>query len=330
MPREIRITFSSSEPQRLDKILFKEMQILGADAPTRSQIKLLIESGAVEVNGSPVLKAGTPIRPGAELAVHIPEADSGAIPTLAMPLMVLYEDSDVIVVDKPAGISMHPGAGNLRNTMVNALAHHFGTELPELFSGGQRPGIVHRLDKDTTGVVVVAKSPMAHANLAAQFAARTIRREYQALALSTPRALRAINAAESGTIETRIGRDPHDRKRMAVVGGDAGKVAITHWRVLDRYLHGILLSLRLESGRTHQIRVHLTHMGSPLIGDRTYGDFSVLPPKLRIAAEKFGRQALHAASLEFTHPRSEKRLSFQSALPQDLEKLVRIFREEQK
>ncbi len=320
--------YQGEAPERLDRILESHIQQSGMEGPpTRSQIKLLIEAKCVSVNGKFAEKAGLPVKPGAEISAELLEAEADNLAAYEVPLHVLYEDDQLIVINKPAGLSMHPGAGNKTKTLVNALVHHFGKGAPELFRRGARPGIVHRLDRDTTGVVVVAKTVSAHAVLAEQFARRSIGREYRALVFRTPRSLRPINTADDGKIEGNIGRDPHHRKRMAVVQS-GGKPAVTHWHVIERLQHGCLVQVRLETGRTHQIRVHMDHIGAPVIGDLTYGTFEGLPVRLRIAAQKFGRQALHAAKLSFLHPVDARKLSFEAPLPEDFQKLLRVFRSE--
>lgn len=324
--RKLSFVYQGARPARLDKTLFDHARAeLGDNAPTRSQLKHLIEAGHVELSGVAATKAGQLLKPGTKIVCSLVEEATGTPEPMDFPLEVLYEDSELLVIDKPHGLSMHPGAGNRSRTLVNALVHHFGKNLPELFAAGARPGIVHRLDRDTTGVVVVAKSAHSHAALASQFADRSISREYRALVFRTPRSLRPINTAESGTISGNIGRDPHDRKRMAVLP-KGGKPAVTHWQSLERMQHGCLVCVRLDTGRTHQIRVHMSAIGAPVIGDPVYGDFQGLPVRLRIAAEKFGRQALHAAKLAFDHPKSGKRLEFESPLPADFQKLLQIFR----
>jgi len=244
-----------------------------------------------------------------------------------MSLEVLHEDESLLVINKPAGLTMHPGAGNRAHTLVNALVAHFGAgSTPELFSSGVtgRPGIVHRLDRDTTGLVVVAKTAHALHSLSRQFATRTVGRAYCALVLSTPRGLRAVNTVDGGTIDRPIGRHPTKRTLMAIAA--EGRRAVTHWRVLERFAYGTLIEARLETGRTHQIRVHFDSLGCPVIGDKTYGDFSPLPQTLRRAAERFGRQALHAQVLEFDHPVSHKRLAFSGEPPSDFAALLEAFR----
>jgi 23S rRNA pseudouridine1911/1915/1917 synthase len=218
---------------------------------------------------------------------------------------------------------MHPGAGNRDETLVNALVHRFGEQVVFLSSG--RPGIVHRLDKDTSGVVVVARDVETLNALSAQFAARTVGRAYKALVFSTPRAQRQINLSDRGKVDAAIGRHPTKRTSMAVVK-EGGKRAVTNWGVVERMPYGTLIVARLETGRTHQIRVHMNHIHSPVIGDLTYGDFSGLPHELRMNAQRFGRQALHAYRIEFEHPVTKERLSFESPLPEDFRKLIDEFR----
>lgn len=310
--------------ERLDKVLSQLLSQM-EKAPTRSQIKATIERGEVRVNGHVVLKAGNLVKPGSNLSIRLPEqAPSEALP-FEFPLHILHEDEELIVLDKPAGISMHPGAGNQSQTLVNALVAHFGSSRPELFREGVRPGIVHRLDKDTTGVVVVAKTAFSLARLSAQFAKRTVSRSYCALVFGTPRGARVIGKESQGRIETQIGRSPRDRKKFAVLE-TGGKPAITNWKVRERLGYGVLVDLVLGTGRTHQIRVHVTSLQSPIIGDKVYGDFSGLPSVLKEAADAFGRQALHAQSLAFVHPGDLKRYSFESPLPPDLLNLIEIFR----
>lgn len=310
--------------ERLDKIISAHLSSQ-EKAPTRSQIKAAIERGEVRVNGFVVLKAGALVKSGSQLSVSLPEPTPDKVIPYAFKLAVLYEDDELIVIDKPAGISMHPGAGNVSTTMVNALAAHFGQAQPELFREGVRPGIVHRLDKDTTGVVVVAKTSFSLARLAAQFARRTVGRTYRAVVFSTPRQQREIGRCDSGRIESQIGRSARDRKKFAVLES-GGKKAITNWTVVERLGFAVQLDVVLGTGRTHQIRVHMAAMGSPIIGDKVYGDCSGLPMPLQEAAEKLGRQALHARSLEFVHPSLLTRLSFESPLPADMGILVDAFR----
>ena len=313
-------------PQRLDKLLIYYIFSLDKNAElTRSQLKNFIEAGLAIVNQQVITKAGSLVQPGSLVSISIPLTESSELSPYDFKLNILFEDQDLLVLDKPAGLSMHPGAGNKTTTLVNALLHYFGSSKPELFKEGVRPGIVHRLDRDTTGVVVVAKTAWMLASLAKQFAKRSVSRTYQALVLSTPRARDALAANDTGRVETFIGRDPHNRKRMTVLK-TGGKLAVTNWAMLERFNFGSLVSLKLETGRTHQIRVHMAHLGVPVIGDQTYGNFSALPHALKLAAEKFGRQALHAKTLAFTHPKTHQRLEFESQLPDDMQALISQFK----
>lgn len=318
--------FQEKTTQRLDKAIINYIFAIVPSAElTRSQLKLYIETGLASVNRQVILKAGHLVHPGYLVKITIPKPEPLDLVTYKFDLKILFEDQDLLVIDKPFGLSMHPGAGNKTTTLVNALLHYFGSNKPELFSQGARPGIVHRLDRDTTGVIVVAKTAWMLASLAKQFSRRTVTRSYVALVLSTKRTKSFLTVGQNGTIETLLGRDPSNRKRMAVLQV-GGKLAITHWTVLDNFTYGSLLSLKLGTGRTHQIRVHLSHLGVPVIGDPTYGNFSGLPNSLKLAAEKFGRQALHAKSLAFTHPKSQVRLEFESAIPDDMQTLIEKFR----
>lgn len=321
---------------RLDKIL---TDLLPTDESfrgfTRSQVKVWIEAGHVTLNGVRVTKAGTQVEVQDRLEVEEFNRTGDEIVSYDAALDVLHEDEALIVINKPAGMTVHPGAGNSSRTLVNALVHHFkkgsGGQLPETLlqparqagTKVQRPGIVHRLDKDTTGVLVVAKSLRAHAHLSNQFAARTVGRRYVALAFRTPRATRVIDKSEFGTISASLARHPGRRKEMTI--SEKGRHAVTHWRIRERYSYGALVELKLETGRTHQIRIHLNSIGSPIIGDRTYGDFSGLPAPLRKAHDEFGRQALHAEFLEFTHPESLAQLAFSAPIPVDMQQLITIF-----
>lgn len=314
-------TYSGQYPDRLDKVICAFLSETRPDQKwTRSQIKQWIEAGSVTVDGNTEEKAGAVTKPGVTISFAIPAAAEELTP-YEFPLDIVYEDEEVIVLNKPAGISMHPGAGNYEKTVANALAAHFKTEMK-----GLRPGIVHRLDKDTTGLVVAVKSVAAHAAVARQFASREAGRRYLALVLSTPRAKRAVDTAESGTIEGNIGRHTVHRQEFAVVGPEHGKPAVTHWKALERMPHASLLEVRIATGRTHQIRVHMAHVNCPVIGDPVYGDFSPLPAALKQAAASFGRQALHAAYLEFAHPKTGERMLFEREMPEDMAALVERFR----
>ena len=241
-----------------------------------------------------------------------------------MALNVVFEDSALIVIDKPSGLTVHPAPGQADGTLVNALLAHCGDDLSGI-GGVKRPGIVHRIDKDTSGLLVVAKSDMAHAGLAAQFAAHSVDRAYVAVCFGEP-------VPPVGRVEGAIGRHPVDRKRMAVRPAGKGKPAITHYRTLVAYRGASQIECRLETGRTHQIRVHMSHIGHPLIGDPVYGRgrgarLAALSEAGRQVARQFPRQALHAGLLGFAHPITGKRMSFDSPLPADLSALVRTLAE---
>jgi 23S rRNA pseudouridine1911/1915/1917 synthase len=318
----------AADRDRLDRAL-----AAGAAAGlSRSRLKALILDGAVTVGGRTIRDPGHRVNAGDRIAVTVPEPEPAAPQPESIPLDVVFEDDQIIVIDKPAGLVVHPAAGHGSGTLVNALIAHCGESLSGI-GGVKRPGIVHRLDKDTTGLMVVAKTDRAHRALAAQFAdhGRTgpLRRGYLAFAWGAP-------SRPKGTIEAPIDRHPRSRDRMAVREG--GRPAITHWQVLERYPGradetagkpaASLIECRLETGRTHQIRVHLSHLGHPLLGDAVYGPgfktkAGLLPADAQAALEALGRQALHAYLLAVQHPISGKRLEFRSELPADLARLRR-------
>jgi 23S rRNA pseudouridine1911/1915/1917 synthase len=241
----------------------------------------------------------------------VPEPTPARVEAQAIPLVILHEDADLVVVDKPAGMVVHPAAGHAAGTLVNALLHHC-RDLSGV-GGELRPGIVHRIDKDTSGVLVVAKHDRAHRALAAQWKVHSIDREYLALVRGAPR-------GERGTVDAPIGRHPTDRKRMST-HARVSRSAVTHWSVEEPLRGATLVRVRLETGRTHQIRVHMASIGLPVLGDPVYGGGRSLP-----AARGLGRQALHAALLGFTHPTSGERVRFESALPADLCALLEALR----
>jgi 23S rRNA pseudouridine1911/1915/1917 synthase len=320
MPSPHQVIYEG-EPARLDKVLVSEL--VGTLECSRSQIERWIEQGLVRVNARVILKASWKVSAGDVIEVLAPSDEPTTLAPFEFKLDILFEDSDLLVINKPAGLSVHPGAGNKDQTLANAVVHHVG-ESQLAVGASDRPGIVHRLDKDTTGALVIAKSTVTHAALARQFADRTIERAYRALVFTTPRARRAVQVAEEGEISAPIGRHPTKRTLMSVV--EHGKPAVTRWRVIERFQYATLLECRLRTGRTHQIRVHLQSLGCPVIGDRTYGDFSNLPGKLREASDKFGRQALHAYTLGFEHPVTKEPLAFTAPPPEDFEALIRVFR----
>jgi 23S rRNA pseudouridine1911/1915/1917 synthase len=300
--------------QRLDRFLADAIGTL-----SRSRVKALIEAGNVACDGQPVREPADAIRAGAAYTLDLPPPAPARPQPQVIPFPILYEDADLIVLDKPAGLVVHPAPGNLDGTLVNALLAHCGPSFTGI-GAERRPGIVHRLDKDTSGVMVVAKTQLANDALTAAFAARDLDRAYVALCWGLPSPL-------AGEIEGAIGRDPRDRKRMAVVPRN-GKPALTRYRTIRAWgTAAALLECRLASGRTHQIRVHLASTGHPIVGDPLYlrrvpTAARGLPEPLRHVLLDFPRQALHAAQLGFAHPRTRAPLSFETPLPADFEALL--------
>ncbi len=308
---------------RLDTQILDKLEASISGEFSRSQLQKLIRVGRVFVNGKEVKKPGFTLKAGDRIEVDFSPLSSDCIEPYDFPLEILHSDSDIVVLNKGPGISVHPGAGNPNKTLVNALVA--AAEFPEEMLTGERPGVVHRLDKDTSGVLVFAKNPTALRRLAAQFEKRSVEREYLALCLTTPRRTGSLEQEESGIIEGNVGRDPGNKLKMAVLV-EGGKFARTHWRVRERCSHAVFVSCKLETGRTHQIRVHFESIGNPLVGDPLYGRDEVLPLELKRAAQAFGRQALHARSLAFEHPGSGEQMSFETELPEDFYELLEKFR----
>jgi 23S rRNA pseudouridine1911/1915/1917 synthase len=286
---------------------------------SRAQIQRAVAEGRVLVNGRPA-KAGRKVKAADTVAIRIPEArPSGVLPE-AIPLTILYEDASLLVIDKPAGMVVHPAAGHPGGTLVNALLHHC-RDLSGI-GGVLRPGIIHRLDKGTSGLLVVAKSDAAHWGLAGQFKRHEVKKTYQALVYGDPR-------AEGGRIEAAVGRHPTDRKRMST-HSRRGREAISVWRVRERFGPAALLEVDIETGRTHQIRVHLTELGHPVVGDAVYGGAgrarSIGDAAVRARVKAMDRQALHAWRLSFTHPVTGEAMSFSSPLPEDIAGLCAFLR----
>jgi len=303
---------------RLDRVL-----AVHCPALSRSRLKALILAGSVTVKDAPVRDPAYHVKAGDTITIDVPEAVPAEPSGEDIALDITYEDDDIIVIDKPRGLVVHPAAGHETGTLVNALIAHCGMSLSGI-GGVRRPGIVHRLDKDTTGLMVIAKNDQAHQSLSAQFAdhGRTgeMRRGYMAFAWGVPNRQR-------GTVEAPIDRHPHAREKMAVREG--GREAVTHWEVKETFAGrdgnpiASLLACQLETGRTHQIRVHLAHIGHPLMGDSVYGPHfktkaSHLAPKGRAALTALDRQALHAYLLVLEHPRTGEILHWESPLPEDL------------
>jgi 23S rRNA pseudouridine1911/1915/1917 synthase len=311
--RHVVTVDESASGERLDRALAAALPDL-----TRSRVKALIESRRVALeDGRTIEEPSRKVKTGERFIVDIPAPEPAEPKPQAIDLDILYEDSDLLVLNKPAGLVVHPAPGNPDSTLVNALLAHCGDSLSGI-GGVRRPGIVHRLDKDTSGVMVVAKNDRSHQALAKLFAAHDLTRIYRALVWGGPK-------AQKGTIEAAIGRHPVDRKRMAV-RTTSGRMAVTEYWVERRFGPPLapvasLLGAKLGTGRTHQVRVHLAHLGCPVVGDSVYGRKSrnaSQPASLR----GFGRQALHAAVLEFRHPRTGKEMRFATELPQDFRMLV--------
>jgi 23S rRNA pseudouridine1911/1915/1917 synthase len=310
-------------PERLDRVLAQAFGDL-----SRSRLQALVRAGQVTVNGTPALDPSVKATAGAVIALAVPPAAPATPQGEAIALSVVHEDEDLIVIDKPAGLVVHPAAGHEAGTLVNALIAHCGDSLSGI-GGVRRPGIVHRLDKDTSGLLVVAKNDRAHHALAAQFAdhGRTgpLERAYLALVWGVP-------GRPRGTVEAALARSSHNREKMAVVPAARGRYAITHYSVEAALPEGAeavasLVRCELETGRTHQIRVHMAHLGHPLLGDGLYGSgfktkANRLSPPQQAALAALGRQALHAAVLGFEHPRSGAPLRFESPLPADMSALL--------
>ena len=287
---------------------------LAAAVPTlsRERLKALIRSGAVEAAGKAVRDPATKVRGEEAFRVAVPEPAAALNEPQDIPLTVVFEDEHLLVVDKPAGLVVHPAAGNLDGTLVNALLHHCAGSLSGI-GGVARPGIVHRIDKDTSGLLVVAKTDVAHEGLARQFAAHSIERRYLAI-------VSGLLKASEGIVDAPLARSATNRKKIAIVEGGRGKRAVTHWRRLNVLKDAALVECRLETGRTHQVRVHMASMGHPLIGDPVYGRAGKTHDKL-LKELQFHRQALHAVELGFTHPVTKRRLSFSSRMPPDMQEL---------
>ncbi|MEA2237969.1 MAG: rRNA synthase [Thermoanaerobaculia bacterium] len=310
----MNVTFVGQDNgERLDRAL-------AAHLPdhSRSFIARLIENGRVTLDGRVAVRPSVRVAAGETAVLDIPPSLPIAAVSQEMPLRVIFEDADLIVVDKPAGLVVHPSAGHADQTLVNALLFHV-QDLSGI-GGALRPGIVHRLDKDTSGVMVIAKNDAAHRKLSAAWGTERVRKEYIAIVYGTPQ-------KPQGTIDTPIARDPHNRKRMAIVAG--GRRAVTDYGVIETLRHASVLRCVLHTGRTHQIRVHLKSLGHPIIGDPVYSgpQWRGIPDKrLQKAIASFERQALHAAVLVIPHPKTDKELTFSAGLPGDMVSLIDVLR----
>jgi len=310
------------EPLRVDKFLMNFIE-----NTTRNKIQQAAENGQIIVNGNPV-KSNYKVKPGDEVKVVMDEPPR-AVDIVAenIPIEMVYEDESVAVINKEPGMVVHPGHGNYRGTLVNALKYHF-ENLPSMSAELERPGLVHRIDKDTSGLLVIAKTEQAMQNLASQFKARTTDRLYDALVWGNLE-------EDSGTIEGNIGRHAKDRMQMAVFeDGSQGKHAVTHYKVLEKFLYVTLVECKLETGRTHQIRVHFKHIGHPLFNDERYGGNEILKGTTFTKYKQFvencfqacPRQALHAKTLGFSHPMTGERMFFEAPIPADMVELLEKWR----
>jgi len=316
--KEEKFEFHVTAPEagtRLDVFLTTNIPSM-----TRSRVQKLIDQGLVQIRGQKT-KAGLKLRAGeAVILIKPPPVEDELVPE-DLPLRILYEDQAIAVVEKPAGMVVHPAAGNVRGTLVNALLHH----LKDLsgVGGVLRPGIVHRLDKGTSGVMVVAKNDAAHKGLTDQFKKREVKKVYLALVYGDVR-------ENEGVVDLPVGRHPRDRKRMSI-RSPRGREALTQWSVVERFGDVTLLEVMIRTGRTHQIRVHLNTIGHPVIGDRTYGNprrlASISDRGLRAKLAEMKRQALHAGTLGFCHPLTREQMEFTSPLPEDIERVLERLRE---
>lgn len=321
-PKTFKLIIDQDHPfigVRIDKALIDDIQKFD---PSISRVRLqgLIEQGNVSFNDQPLNSIKAPLSVGV-YTIIIPDAVDADPVAQDIPFEIVYEDSDLAVINKPAGLTVHPGAGQHDGTLVNALLHAFGASLSGI-GGVKRPGIVHRLDKDTTGLMVVAKNDFTHQRLSAQFSDHTLARTYVCFVYGKP-------SPAKGSIKTLIARHPTNRKKMAVTKSEIhGKVAVTHFKTMQTFQNASnpaqlisLVECKLETGRTHQIRVHMSHLGHPLIGDPIYGKKNI-PECWREILSNFKRQALHAKEIEFIHPRTEALIKFNTELPKDMQNLL--------
>ncbi|MFQ3598164.1 MAG: RluA family pseudouridine synthase [Chloroherpetonaceae bacterium] len=310
------------ERERIDKFLSRQVE-----NATRTKVQQAIDEGRVLVNGNPV-KANYKVAPSDEIEVTLTRPPAPEMKPEAIPLDIVYEDETLLVVNKSAGMVVHPAFGNWTGTLANAVLHHTRQRLSNAHNDEFRPGIVHRLDKDTSGLMVVAKENDAHFALAKQFAQRTTEKKYLALVWGVPK-------SKSGTIQTNIGRSKKNRKVMAVyeLESEDGKIAVTDYVVKEDFQYFSLLELALHTGRTHQIRVHLQHIGNPIVSDETYGGktlralgFSHSEAFVENLFEVIPRQALHATFLSFVHPKTKAKVAFEAPMPSDMQQAIEKIR----
>jgi len=309
----LHLTCAEGAP-RLDTFLAASLPQL-----SRSRLQALIKGGRVRVNGKPAAKAGQAVSRGARVEVEVPPPEPSYLVPEAITLDVRFEDAHLLVVNKPPGLVVHPGAGRKTGTLAAALLHHCRGELSGI-GGVERPGIVHRLDKDTSGLLLIAKTDPAHRRLSFDLKARRIHRAYLAI-------VRGVPERAQGRVDAPIARHPQRRTEMAVL--ESGRPAVTHWRVREAFARAALLEVTLETGRTHQVRVHLTHMGHPVLGDPVYG--RGLNPKGSLEARRteaalIPRQALHAFRLRFRHPATGEEMTIEAAPPEDFERALEALR----
>ncbi len=340
MSSTLSVIIGENPPARLDKALARDVP---AEASlSRSRLMKLLADGAISRGGEVITEPRAKAREGDEFVITIEEAAESHMGPEDIPLDVIYEDDDLIVINKPVGMVVHPAPGTPGGTLVNALLHYCGASLSGV-GGEKRPGIVHRIDKDTSGLLVVAKSDKAHHGLAAQFEKHTVERKYAAIVYGVPdaadprlRGVKGVNFEGSNImrITTQLARHKNDRQRQAVLF-QGGRHAVTRSREVERFGRpavATLVECWLETGRTHQIRVHLTHAGHCLVGDQTYGgkrklNAKAITDKALAAVASFPRQALHAAMLGFEHPVSGEMMSFEAPLPADMAELVEVLRQ---
>lgn len=292
----------SQSGMRLDKFLTETYP-----DQTRSFLQKLVKSGEIKVNGKPVIKAGFVVEGGDQVSASIPTPQAVEIEAENIPLDILYEDADVLIVNKPKGMVVHPSAGHYSGTLVNAIMYHCADSLSGI-NGEIRPGIVHRIDMDTTGALIICKNDAAHVDIAEQIKEHTVTRRYRGIVCG-------VVKEDEGTIEGAIGRHPTQRKKMAI-NEKNGKPAITHYKVLQRFAKYTYMEFRLETGRTHQIRVHMASIGHPLLGDELYGN-----PK-NLAMKGLQGQTLHAMVIGFVHPTTHEYMEFEAPLPEYFQNLL--------
>ncbi len=308
LARRIEVTFDETAAgQRLDRALAAAVPDL-----SRVRVQAMLAEGRVTRDGAQISDASAKAKPGQHIVIDVPPPVAAIPQPQDIPLTIVFEDEEMMVIDKPAGLVVHPGAGNPDGTLVNALLAYCGDQLSGI-GGVRRPGIVHRLDKDTSGLMVVAKTDRAHAALSAQLQSRTLKRIYTAVVWGKPMPL-------ISRIEGNIGRSPSDRKRMALVS-HGGRPAVTHYRTLKSYKTISVVECRLETGRTHQIRVHMAHIGHPLVGDPAYG-LKRLPKDAPALAKSLPRQALHATQVTFLHPLTNREMCYSSPVANDIAELI--------